>query len=110
MCESRLGNVNMNKVNRPQKEGQAHLVCPGCHTQYEMLEYAAGEDRPICPECGLPLLRSEKNHKSFKCFRCIHRAIVPDGIWCRQLNCAATAEIAKDCRHFAPRSKRKSRR
>ncbi|TET87621.1 MAG: hypothetical protein E3J46_06135 [Desulfobacteraceae bacterium] len=96
--------------SRPWKPGDsAHLVCPGCYTHYELPEYT-DDDIPTCPECGLPLLRSEQNRKRFKCFRCIHKAVVPDGIWCRQLNCAATFRMAEDCRHFVSRNKRKTKK
>lgn len=96
------------KANTKSSEGSAaHLVCPGCYTQYEVPEHIVAEERPICRDCGLPLLRSEENRKGLKCLRCIHRAVVPHGIWCRQLNCAATAEIVELCRHYAPRRRNK---
>ena len=96
--------------SNPWRPGStAHLVCPGCYTLYELPEYM-DEEIPICPECGLPLLRSEQNHRKFKCLRCIHKAVVPGGIWCRQLNCAATLGLAEDCRYFVSRNKSKTKK
>ena len=98
------------EVSSPWRPGDtAHLVCPGCYTQYELPEYM-DEDLPTCPECGLPLLRSEQNRKRFKCLRCMHRAVVPDGIWCRQLNSAATLGLSEDCCYFVLRNKSETKK
>jgi hypothetical protein len=98
------------RTTESQKEPALHLICPGCYAQYELTEHTISQDRPACPNCNLPLLRSEENRKSFKCLRCIHRAIVPDGIWCRRFNTAARPEMARHCRHYASLRRKKALR
>ncbi|MFX1562187.1 MAG: hypothetical protein ACFFDP_02640 [Promethearchaeota archaeon] len=90
-------------TSKPPGEGTVHLICPGCYIQYEFPEYTINEEKPICSECNLPLLRTEENREDLKCLRCMHRAVVPDGIWCRQFNRAAAAENAERCHHYAQR-------
>ena len=86
-----------------------HLVCPGCYAEYQSGEPVIFSGVPICPDCSLPLLRSPANRKHLKCLRCVHRAVVPEGIWCRHHNQTATAELATGCRHSAARCRRRSR-
>lgn len=97
-----------NRSRDRSRDAPAHLVCPRCYREYVPADLPADVPEPRCPQCGLPLIRAKRNRRKLKCLDCVHRAVVPQGIWCTHFNEPATPELADSCRKYAKRSRRRS--
>lgn len=70
------------------------LVCPSCFRKYEFPEAKVKEQPPLCPYCGVPLVRNRLSGQAL-------RTVSPDSPWCKKIRDQIDAEMAKTYQDFA---------
>lgn len=86
------------KKNCSQNEGPSglstvRLICPSCFRRFEFPEAKVKAQPPLCPYCGVPLVRNKLNGETL-------RTVSPDSPWCKKIRDQIDAEITRTYQEF----------
>lgn len=94
---------NCSQNDGPSVLSTVRLLCPSCFRRYEFPEVKVKEQPPLCPYCGVPLVRNRLNGETL-------RTVSPDSPWSKKIRDQIDAEMARTCQDFVRVQKTKQQR
>jgi len=70
------------------------LVCPSCFKMFEFPEVKVRGQPPLCPYCGVPLVRNRLKGEAL-------RTVSPNSPWSKKIRDQIDAEMARTCQELA---------